>query len=129
MGFLDAFAGKPKRFVTQEELRANMARQMQHNARTLGRLADKGISYEDLFRLEFFFYADSTRKAGALASELDALGYEVECRPSPTDERQTLITGWTTPMPMAEAAVNGWSMHMCQLGFRHDCRFEGWGST
>jgi hypothetical protein len=129
MGFLDAFTRKPRRFVTESQHRENMGRQMQRNAQTLGRLADGGVSYEDLFRLEFFFYTDSPRKAAALASELDALGYEVEYRMSPENEGQMLITGWTTPMPMAETAVNGWSMHMCQLGFRHDCRFDGWGSA
>ena len=129
MGLLDAFTRKPKRFVTEEQHRENMGRQRQRNTLTLGRLADGGISYEDLFRLEFFFYTDSKRKAATLASELDALGYEVECRPSPTDETQVLITGWTTPMPMAEVMVNDWSMHMCQLGFRYDCRFDGWGSA
>jgi len=129
MGLLDAFVRKPRRFVTQEELREVMTRQTRHNAETLGRLADSGVSGEDLFRLEFFFSTDSRRKAEALGSDLDALGYEVECRPSPADDSQTLVTGWTTPMPMLEAAVNGWSLHMCQLGFRHDCRFDGWGSA
>jgi regulator of RNase E activity RraB len=128
MGLRDMFAGKAKRFVTEEDVRRKMAKQAEANTEILGRLAElAGVSSEDQFRVEYFFYTDTVTKAKALADDLLRLGYEVEQRPSTHSERHITVTGWTTPLCMSEQAIDGWTGHMFRLGLKYDCDFDGWG--
>lgn len=129
MALRDVFGKKPKRFVTPEETRRKLDDQLRANAAMLDRLGDSGVSSEDDFRLEYYFYTDTIHKAKGLASDLERLGYEVEYRPSSKHAGQTVITGWTTPMSLSLPSVNGWTEHMAHLGLKCDCGFHGWGMT
>ena len=127
MAFRDLFGPKPRRFVTPEDVRRKLEAQLETNAQTLDKLALAGVSPEDVFRVEYFFYADAEHKAKALASDLARLGYEVEHRPSSKRAGLTVVTGWTTPMSLSYPVVDGWTRHMFQLGLKYDCEFDGWG--
>ena len=128
MAFGDLFGKRSKRFVAPEETRRKLARQLETNEALVGKLASAGVSPEDDFRVEYYFYADEVHKAKLLASDLARLGYEVEYRASSKREGQTIVTGWTTPMSLSLPTVNGWTEHMSQLGLKYDCDFDGWGA-
>jgi regulator of RNase E activity RraB len=127
MALRDLLGKKSKRFVSVEDAGRRLAAQAEADAAILDRLAVAGISPEDDFRIEFYFYTDTVQKAKALASDLARLGYEVEHRPSSKREGQMIVTGWTTPMSLSYPVVNGWSEHMVRLGLKYDCEFDGWG--
>lgn len=40
-----------------------------------------------------------------------------------------LYTGWTPRLTMSADVVQAWVRQMCDLGFKHDCQFDGWGTT
>jgi regulator of RNase E activity RraB len=127
MAVRDLFGRRPRRFVTPEDARRRLADQLEASAAAIDRLAAAGISPEDDFRIEYYFYTDTALKAKALASDLARLGYEAEYRPSSKREGQVLITGWTTPMSLSYPIMSGWTQHMVEVGLKYDCEFDGWG--
>lgn len=129
MGLREVLTRRSRRFVTLERLHKNLLCQKSANAATLEKLVELGVSSQDERRLEYFFYTNSAHKGSALAADLRRLGYEAEHRPAAASGRHTVVTGWTTPILMREPVVNGWTRHMCQLGFHYDCHFDGWGMT
>ena len=68
-------------------------------------------------------------KAAALAAELKNKNYEAEHRPSVSNAKVQVITGWTAEITMSDNAVLDWTREMCALGFKHDCDFDGWGTN
>jgi|WetSurMetagenome_2_1015567.scaffolds.fasta_scaffold26421_2 regulator of RNase E activity RraB len=127
MALRELFRAKPRRFLTPQDAQRKLEAQSETNAATLDKLALVGVSPEDSFRVEYYFYTDTVQKAKALASDLGRLGYESEYRPSTSREGLTLVTGWTTPMPLSYPVIEGWTRHMVQLGLKYDCEFDGWG--
>ena len=79
-------------------------------------------------QVEFFFYTDTLDKGNNLAIELTSLHYEVygvdKCR----DDGQYSVIGCTCPLKMDEDSLTGWSEQMCALGYKYDCKFDGWGT-
>ena len=129
MGFFDLFSSKPKRFVSERSFRENFAKQSKMTPMTLAQLRKLDVTAETELKLEYFFYTDSTDKAELLAGDLKAKGYSAEHGPSASDKKVQIITGWTSKMPMGEKIVAAWTQEMCELGFAHDCDFDGWGTT
>jgi regulator of RNase E activity RraB len=127
MALRELFGVKPRRFLTPQDAQRKLQAQLEANAAMLDKLALAGVSPEDSFRIEYYFYTDTVQKARALASDLGRLGYEAEYRPSTSREGLTLVTGWTTPMSLSYPLVEGWTRHMVQLGLKYDCEFDGWG--
>jgi hypothetical protein len=39
-----------------------------------------------------------------------------------------VITGWTIKMAMVDSALIIWTKQMCDLGYKFDCEFDGWGA-
>lgn len=130
MSFRDMLGREPKRFVTEDRFNLVLSKQQAWNVETLKVLANvKGFTSDRELRLEFFFYTNAPSKAAGLVGDLAALGYHAEHRASASDKRQILVTGWTTPMAMSASIVDGWSQKMVEVGFAHDCDFDGWGTT
>jgi len=123
------FSRKPGRFVSEEAARANSARQSQMTPMTIAELRKIGVTEDRQLKLEYFFYTNTSEKAAALAAELEALGYDGERHVSASDKRQYLITGWTQAMPMDVVTVASWVRRMCEIGYKYDCEFDGWGTT
>ena len=96
---------------------------------TLQQLRAYNVTPDKRRKLEFFFYTDMVEKAAALAEDLAKRGYEVEHRPSASDEKIQIITGWTAEILMTEDNVLDWTKEMCALGFARDCDFDGWGTN
>lgn len=129
MGFLDLFKRKPGRFVTEDAFRQNTANQMKMAPLTLAELRKHGVGESSQLKLEYFFYTNAPEKAAALTAKMQSLGYQAEDGRSASGKKEYLITGWTDPIPMSVEAVVDWSRRMCEIGYAHDCDFDGWGTN
>ena len=130
MRLLDIFKSNGNgRFVSDREFKKNIARQVQLAPETLKQLKNYGVSDDSELKLEFFFYAKMEDKAQMLAATLKKLNYEVEFGKSAGDKKLFIITGWTKKMTMDDGTVQAWAKEMCELGYKFDCDFDGWGTT
>jgi regulator of RNase E activity RraB len=124
---------KPKkssnRFVTEEAFTANLNKQAKWTSTTLKQLRNLNVTSDKLLKLEFFFYTNTIEKATALASELNSFSYEVNYGISASNNKEYIVTGWTTKITMTDDTVIEWVNQMCALGYKHDCDFDGWGTT
>lgn len=129
MDIMSLLKRRSQRFWTKEASQRTLAAQLRAIPPVLDRLAGQSVSTEDEFKMEFFFHADSRRKASALAGDLEEVGCQVEQERSGTDERLIVVVGWTPPMAMTPTALKTWTERMCRLGYERDCRFDGWEET
>jgi regulator of RNase E activity RraB len=130
MGFLDFFKSNGKgQFVSESQFKDNLNRQVELAPETLNQLKNYGVTDDSELKLEFFFYSKSLDNAKKLADELKKLNYVVEFGKSAGDKKLFIITGWTTKMKMDDQAVQLWTKEMCELGYKFDCEFDGWGTT
>jgi regulator of RNase E activity RraB len=125
----DLFPRQPKRFVSQRAFEKNLEKQMAMTPQTLQQLRTYKVTPDKRRKLEFFFYTDTVEKAAALSAELAKKDYEVKHRPSDSNAKVQIITGWTSEILMSENVVLDWTKEMCTLGFTHDCDFDGWGTN
>jgi hypothetical protein len=123
------FSRRPKRYWSEDAHRRNVENQVRMAPSTLTELAKLGVTPQSELKLEFFFYTDAPAKAASLATDLAHLGYQAQHGLAAADNGQSVVTGWTTPMPMSKEGVVAWTRQMCTLGFDHDCEFDGWGTT
>lgn len=132
MGFFASIFGCSKnghrRYFSETAFRENLSKQTAMSPQTIAVLRKHGVSSSAALKLDFFFYTDAEPKAEQLAGSLRALKYEVESKPSPSDARLIQISGRTTPIRMSEKDVVAWTREMCELGYKHDCKFDGWGT-
>lgn len=129
MGLFSIFSGEPKKFVTQESFEKNISNQMAMSPQTVAQLRKLNVTPEKELKLEFFFYTNTQEKAVALASALSDKKYQVEHGPSASDKKVQVITGWTDRIQMLDSNVLAWTKEMCEVGFKHDCEFDGWGTN
>jgi hypothetical protein len=125
MSFFSFLSSKPKRYLSDEGFRKNLAKQVSLAPTTMIQLRKHGVTDATLLKLEFFFYTNEASKAASLAALLRERGYSVKHGRSAHDKRIQVINGWTDKMPMTDAAVTAWTKTMCELGFANDCNFDG----
>ena len=116
-------------FVRRRSLIENEKMQMKLAPITLSHLKNFGVSDDTELKVEFFFYSRDQIHADALVNKLKELNYEVYSCRSAGNEDLFLITGWTTKMKMDDKTVQDWTEEMCEVGYRFDCQFDGWGTT
>lgn len=75
--------------------------------------------------LEFFFCTDTPEIADGLCKDLKKLGYDAVVGISLKDRWS--IIGCTTEMNIDDSSLEGWAREMCEVGYKNDCRFDGWG--
>ena len=131
MGIFDFLKSKPKNnsFVSKSDSEENIHRQMQMTPQTLGHLRELDVDENRELKLEYFFYTNTLEKSEELADEIKKLNYTVENGVSAGDKKLFIVTGWTTKMKMTNEVVSNWTKQMCELGFKHDCEFDGWGTS
>ena len=132
MGLFDFL--KPKQngnnqFVTEQAFKSNLTKQMQMTPQTMEQLRKIDISADKELKLEYFFYTNNADKAKLFADEIGKLNYEVNYEQSADDNKSFVITGWTTKMKMQDNVVTNWTEEMCELGYKFDCDFDGWGTS
>jgi regulator of RNase E activity RraB len=96
---------------------------------TLVQLRKHDVTSEKELKIEFFFYTNTSDKAMHLAKELEKFNYIVQHGVSSGDKRLFIVTGWTTKIKMSEEVVTNWTNQMCEIGYKFDCEFDGWGTN
>lgn len=130
MGLFNFFKGnEKKKFVSEKDFKKNLAKQIEMTPMTIEQLRKIDVKENKELKLEFFFYTNTSEKASALESELKQLNYSVESKISASNKNEFIITGWTTKMAMADSIVVAWTSQMCETGYKHDCEFDGWGTS
>jgi len=130
MGLFDFLKLKAKsgQFVSETAFNINRDKQMQMTPQTLDKLRNLNVTADKELKLEYFFYTNTADKAEQLATQIAKLNYTVQHGVSGGDKKQFIVTGWTTKMKMAEQVVKQWTKQMCELGYKFDCEFDGWGT-
>lgn len=116
-------------FVTEISFKDNLKSQMKMTPETIRQLREYGVTDSSELKLEFFFYTNTQDKANQLLNEVAKLDYSVETGLSAGSEKEFLITGWTNKMKMTEEVILNWTKSMCELGYKYDCEFDGWGTN
>jgi regulator of RNase E activity RraB len=115
-------------FVSETQHLENISSQLTMSPLTLKQLKTHGVTGEKELKLEFFFYTNTPKKAAGLHRELIKLGYSSEFGDSAADDNTLIITGWSLPIVMSPDNVEDWVKKMCNIGYAHDCLFDGWGT-
>ncbi len=119
---------KDTRYVTEEAFKNNSSKQVEAVSTVLGVLRKHSLSDINLRSLEFFFYTNNIEKAKLLAVELQKKEYSATYRKSGSDNKSFVITGWTRKISIVDSALAAWAKEMCELGYKYDCEFDGWGT-
>jgi regulator of RNase E activity RraB len=132
MGLFRFFSTKQNgggKFVTELDFKNKTTKQTQMTPQTMDQLRKINVTEDKELKLEYFFYTNTSDKAQAFATELQKWNYEVKHGQSAGDKKLFIITGWTTKMQMADNVVANWTKQMCELGYKFDCDFDGWGTS
>lgn len=116
------------KFITEEEFLQQREMLSRLSPKVVDELRNQGVMDIEELKVEFFFYTNTAEKAKALAEELKKLDYDVMYELSGYDNTKYLINGWTTKMPMADGVMANWAKEMCEIGYKFDCEFDGWGT-
>ena len=130
MGLFDFLKPKSNNgvFVTEKAFISNRDKQMQMTSQVVEQLRKLNVTADKELKLEYFFYTNTAEKAEQLATEIGKMNYTVGHGVSAGDKKLFIITGWTTKMKMADEVVVQWTKQMCELGYKFDCEFDGWGT-
>lgn len=120
---------KPKKFISEKEHKINNASQVAMSPQTVEQLRGYGVTKEKRLKLEFFFYTNTTDKAASLNNELSCMGYQSDYGEAAHDKKIQVVTGWTSQIQMTTETVIEWTKLMCNMGFKHDNKFDGWGTN
>jgi len=115
-------------FVTETDFINNCDKQMQGALQVLEQLRNLNVSTDKSLKLEYFFYTNTAEKAEQFVVEIKKMNYTVSYGVSASDKTIFVITGWTTEMKMTNEVVKQWIQQMCELGYKFDCEFDGWGT-
>ena len=125
----NSFIGKPKTFISEKEHRDNLSSQLSMSPQTVEQLRGYDVTEDKSLKLEYFFYTNTPEKAEALSNDLSGMGYSSQYGEAAHDKKVQIITGWTSPILMATEKVIEWTEEMCNIGYKHDCEFDGWGTN
>jgi hypothetical protein len=128
VGGFDFLKSKDKQFVTEKSFQSNLHTQVTLLPKTLEELRKHNVNETDKRKLEFFFYTNTSEKAKLLTDELQKKEYSVEYKISAYDKKSFVITGWTSKITVEENALTAWAKEMCEVGYKYDCEFDGWGT-
>lgn len=131
MGLFDFL--KPKsvakgQFVNASTFEDNTNKRIQGALKILEQLRAYNITNDRYLQLEYFFYTNKEEKARNLADETKTLNYSVKHGAAPGNKELFVVSGWTTKTKMDETTITDWVTKMCELGYKYDCLFDGWGT-
>jgi len=129
MGIFSFLKSKGKPFLSASDHKINLARQVEMTTKVIEQLRHIDVTDKHHLCIEYFFYANNPDNAKQLSGQLSSLGYSIYDGPSVSDKNLFIITGWTQKMKMEDAVIAKWVNDMCDLGYKFDCEFDGWGTT
>ena len=116
------------KFVSESSFNKNLKSQMDMKPQTLEQLRKINVSADKELKLEFFFYTNSLDKASQLSAELKKLNYASDHGFAAGSKTEYLVNGWTNKIKMSDEVVKDWTKQMCEIGYKYDCEFDGWGT-
>ena len=131
MGLFNLFSKKNTdsgQFLSSDSLENKITKQLQMTPKIMEQLRKLKVTSDKELKLEYFFYTNTEDKAQVFASELKKIEYTVKYGVSAGDKKLFVVTGWTTKIRMADDVVMQWTRQMCELGYKFDCDFDGWGT-
>lgn len=120
---------RSKQVVSEEKFENGQDAQEASVPMIMDIMRELGDQSSEQLALEFFFYTDKNAKAESLAEALSKCGYDVFIHDSGKTDLNLLITGKTIPLPSEDKVVEDWAKKMNELGYIHDCQFDGWGTV
>ena len=124
----ELFAQKGTVSVSKENFEQHLKNQISMVPETLIEVREAGVDDKNELKIEFLLYTNESDKGSSLSEELKKINYSVSVSPSAYNPNDILINGWTTRMIMSEANLISWVNKMCDLGYKYDCEFDGWGT-
>ena len=118
---------KKLQFVSDAEFENNLESHDSKVARTLGVMRGSHLKAKKKLEIDFFFYTDTSEKAEKIADELRKLDFEVSCHEHKMERKIYSVVCSTDKLENDEELLIYWTKHMCQLGYKFDCEFDGWG--
>ena len=118
---------KNLQFVSEEDFKNNLESQDSKVTRTLGVMSAFNLKAKEKLEIDFFFYTDTSEKAERFAAALKELDFESSWYKPINDRNLYSITCWTDKIDNDEELLTYWTKHLCQLGYKYDCEFDGWG--
>ena len=116
-----------KPFVSIQEYEANIKNQGKAVSHFLSVFnfasADEGKYFSSV---DFFFTGNNPRSIESLSTELKKKDYELFGVTKQSDNHY-ILSGTTPRMEINETAFHHWVKQMNEIGFIHDCLFDGWG--
>jgi len=116
-------------YLPDEDYEQLLEEQKELTSRLLNQLGEHGVTTNTKLRLEYFYFTNQADKAIALKSALTKLGYSSEYSSLEGETNFFYVTGWTSPIRMSEQNAQDWVVSMCEIGKKHDARFDGWGTN
>ena len=123
----DTSEENPGKYISEQQHKDNLSNQLSTSPEIIEQLRGYGITEDRECRLEYFFYTNTPDKAEALTGELNGMGYATEFKESGEEKKIRIVAGATVPVVMATEKVLEWTENMCNIGYKHDCEFDGWG--
>lgn len=115
------------KFVSEEQHQDHLKKLQAINARMLSDLDQYGVNDNSALSLNFYFVTDDSIKAQQLSEELEKSSYHANTiHSSPKDHSLWVLTGNSASVSMDSASLNDWTTSICELGYKHDCEFQGW---
>lgn len=118
---------KNLQFVSEEDFKNNLESQDSKVTRTLGVMSAFNLKAKEKLEIDFFFYTDTSEKAERFAAALKELDLESSWHKPINDRNLYSIICWTDKIDNDEELLTYWTKHLCQLGYKYDCEFDGWG--
>ena len=123
----DAAEKEPEQFISEQQHKDNVVSQLSTSPEIVEQLRGYGITEDRMCKLEYFFYTNAVEKAGSLSAELSDMGYDASFDASNPGKKIKVVAGATVPVQMATDKDLEWTESMCNIGYKHDCEFDGWG--
>lgn len=117
---------RKKQFISEVDFSTNRGRQSHLAIEKLVKLREANVEEEDVFRINYSFFAENPEKAQELAKALQYLNHAVEDKIAKTSKGLFVVKGKSIPVKMMHEVLRKWALDMCDLGYKYDCDFEGW---
>ena len=97
------------------------------NAQMLKQLKMYGVSEVSGLSLDFYYVTNDSVKAQHLSDELEKSGYHANrVHRSSKDQTLWVVPASSSRVNMDTSSLNNWTDTACELGYKNDCRFQGW---
>ncbi|MBK9729716.1 MAG: ribonuclease E inhibitor RraB [Chitinophagaceae bacterium] len=125
---LNLACNKPsERFISEEQLRNQLAQQVLSNESKVQQLSQFGVDERSGISIDFFFITNDSSKAKELSGELASMQYHLnKIHPSANNQELWVVSGSSSRMNMKLRELNDWTNSLSKIAFRYDCAFNGW---